>query len=86
MHLVYRNSYCNIAVVDAKDSTGGAFRKRDPEDVAPVRYEPTVDSSWFGSKIWVVVPEDLWERQLLQSFLYVRGWVFQGKFFRSDVS
>jgi hypothetical protein len=81
MHLVYRNSYCNIAVVDAKDSAGGAFRKRDPEDVAPVRYDPTGDSPFFGSKRWIVVPEDLWERQLLQSFLYVRGWVFQGKLF-----
>ena len=80
MHLVYRNSYCNIAVVDSKDSTGGAFRKRDPEDVAPVRYEPTNDSSLFGhkKKKWIAVSENLWERDLIQSFLYVRGWVFQG--------
>jgi len=81
MHLVYRNSYCNIAVVDSKDSTGGAFRNRNPENVAPVQYKPTGNWPLFGNKEkkWVVVSEDLWERELIQSFLYVRGWVFQGK-------
>ncbi|KAE8822707.1 hypothetical protein HRS9139_10047 [Pyrenophora teres f. teres] len=79
MHLVYRNSYCNIAVVDSKDSTGGAFRNRAPKNVRPVRYMPVRDSPLFGNKEkkWIVVPEDLWERELIQSFLYVRGWVFQ---------
>ncbi|KAF1837496.1 HET-domain-containing protein [Decorospora gaudefroyi] len=77
MHLVYRNSYCNIAVVDSQDSTGGAFRSRKRDEVVPVRYRPNDDSAFFGRKTWVVVPEDLWERELMQSFLYARGWVFQ---------
>ncbi|KAF1946296.1 HET-domain-containing protein [Clathrospora elynae] len=77
MHLVYRNSYCNIAVAASKDSTGGAFRKRDPKDVAPVRYRPADDSPFFLGKTWVVVSEDLWESELVGSVLYARGWVFQ---------
>ncbi|KAF1959260.1 HET-domain-containing protein [Byssothecium circinans] len=77
MHLVYRNSYCNIAIVDSFDSTGGAFRERDPGDVAAVRYKPQEESSMFGLRKWGVIAGDLWERELLQTELYVRGWVFQ---------
>lgn len=79
MHQVYRNSYCNIAVVDSADSRGGLFRKRTPEDVVPVRYQADGDSAMFGKKAWRVVPENLWDSELLQTFLYKRGWVFQGK-------
>ena len=79
MHLVYRNSYCNIAIADSPDSTFGAFRTRDPEDVVPVKYLPRDESPFFGKKSWVALPENLWESELLQSLLYLRGWVFQGK-------
>jgi hypothetical protein len=33
----------------------------------------------FGTKTWRIVPEDLWEEELLGSSIYTRGWVFQGK-------
>lgn len=78
MHQVYRNSYCNIALVDSPNSRGGAFRKRDPGDVAPVKYVPREQSAVFGQKPWSIVAGDLWDRELLQTFLYFRGWVFQG--------
>lgn len=79
MHLVYRNSYCNIAIVGSADKNGGAFRKRTPENVLPTLYAPKGDSPLFGKKrFWRVVPNDLWDRELLQSFLYARAWVFQG--------
>lgn len=78
MHQVYRNSYCNIALVDSEDDTGGAYRERDPSDVSPVRFEGDDDSSMFGKKNWRVLPGDLWDTQLLSTKLYVRGWVFQG--------
>jgi hypothetical protein len=78
MHMVYRNSYCNIAIADAPDSDKGAFRIRDPKDIVPVRYRPDEESAFFGRKTWAVLPENLWDRELLQSFLYARGWVFQG--------
>lgn len=83
MHLVYRNSYCNIAVVDSKDSTGGAFRhNRSTRDVALVRYRSPVDSALFKGKTWVVVQDNLWETGLIRSILYKRGWVFQGELLR----
>ncbi|KAF2132544.1 HET-domain-containing protein [Dothidotthia symphoricarpi CBS 119687] len=77
MHLVYRNSYCNIAIADSADSTGGAFRVRNPDAVMPARYQPRENSPLFGKKAWRVVPENLWDSGLLQTFLYARGWVFQ---------
>ncbi|KAF2795819.1 HET-domain-containing protein [Melanomma pulvis-pyrius CBS 109.77] len=77
MHQVYRNSYCNVAIVDSQDSRGGLFRERDPNDVLPVRYQPKELSAMFGKKAWRAVPEDLWDSELLQTFLYRRGWVFQ---------
>jgi hypothetical protein len=78
MHLVYRNSYCNISIVDSQDSTGGVFRERNPSDVAPVRYQSQEESAIFGTRTWGVIADDLWETELLQTKLYVRGWVFQG--------
>ena len=81
MHLVYRNSYCNIAVADSEDSTKGAFRRRNPEDITPTRYRPTNETPFFKGKTWVVVPENLWESELMASSLYTRGWVYQGCIF-----
>ncbi|OAL56018.1 HET-domain-containing protein [Pyrenochaeta sp. DS3sAY3a] len=78
MHLVYRNSYCNIAIADSKDSAGGAFRNnRDTKDVALVRYQSPADSALFKGKTWVIVQDNLWETGLIKSILYKRGWVFQ---------
>ncbi|KAH7086741.1 heterokaryon incompatibility protein-domain-containing protein [Paraphoma chrysanthemicola] len=77
MHMVYRNSYCNIAIADAPDADRGAFRSRDAGDIVPVRYRPKEESAFFGRKTWAVLPENLWDQELLQSFLYARGWVFQ---------
>ncbi|KAF2627960.1 HET-domain-containing protein [Macroventuria anomochaeta] len=77
MHLVYRNSYCNIAIADSIGQYGGAFRSREPTDVSPVVYQSREDSPMFGRQKWRAVSEDLWARELLQSSLYTRGWVFQ---------
>jgi hypothetical protein len=79
MHKVYRNSYCNIAAADSEDSRGGIFRGRNPADILPGKYEGDGGSAMFGTKAWRIVPEDLWEEELLGSSIYTRGWVFQGK-------
>lgn len=79
MHKVYRNSYCNIAAADAKDSQGGLFRKREPQDVLPARFEADGVSAMFGRGPWRVLRHDLWEHGLLSRPLYSRGWVFQGE-------
>ena len=69
MHLVYQNSFCNIVAADSKDGQGGLFRNR------PIETLPGTDTQ--GS--WVVLDKELWAKQLLQSPIYTRGWVFQGK-------
>jgi hypothetical protein len=86
MHLVYRNSYCNIAIVDSADKNGGAYRNRVPENIVPTLYAPQENSPMFGGKKWRILPKDMWESELLQSYLYVRAWVFQGMLSISTVS
>ncbi|TEA19931.1 hypothetical protein C8034_v004179 [Colletotrichum sidae] len=78
MHKVYRNSYCNLAAAASSDFTGGLFRKRS-HDILPVQYDLKDDesSSMFGGRVWRILPADLWDRDLLGSPLYGRGWVFQ---------
>lgn len=69
MHLVYQNSFCNIVAADSKDATGGLFRNR-----------PTVSLSGTNTPgSWIVLDKELWAKELLQSPIYTRGWVFQGK-------
>lgn len=77
MHKVYRNSYCNLAAVDSQDGSGGLFRHRS-NDVLPAKFESEGFSHRFRGRSWRIVSSDLWDRVLLQSPLYTRGWVFQG--------
>ncbi|KAF2190379.1 HET-domain-containing protein [Zopfia rhizophila CBS 207.26] len=77
MHKVYRNSYCNLAAADSVDSRGGLFRTRKPADILPGRYRGDGRSAIFGTTAWMVVPENLWDADLLGTNIYTRGWVFQ---------
>jgi hypothetical protein len=86
MHKVYRYSYCNIAAADSVDSRGGLFRPRDPSSILPGRYQGNGSSTMFGAKPWRIVPEDLWQANLLESSIYTRGWVFQGEQLRVQPS
>lgn len=80
MHRVYRNSACNIAAADSGGGPG-LFRKRISEAVALPIYRGNGGAAGvFGSKTWCVVPDDLWDKELMNdSELYTRGWVFQGE-------
>ena len=78
MHQVYRNSYCNIAAADSRDGSGGLFRQRETNQVLLARYVASGESAMFRRGPWRVVPEDLWDGQLLGAVLYTRAWVFQG--------
>jgi hypothetical protein len=69
MHLVYQNSYCNIVAADSKNAGGGLFRDRSEKSLS--------DTNTKGS--WIVLDKELWAKDLLQSPIYTRGWVFQGK-------
>ncbi|GKT76465.1 heterokaryon incompatibility protein [Colletotrichum tofieldiae] len=78
MHKVYRNSYCNLAAADSKNCHGGLYRNRT-SDALPVKYSPKTSSLRFSGRDWLVLSSDLWDKVLLGSPLYTRGWVFQGK-------
>jgi hypothetical protein len=80
MHKVYRNSYCNFVAAHANGGEGGLFRDRLPEDVLPVEYKGDGQNGLLGTKEWQIAPRDMWESELLGSFIYTRGWVFQGQF------
>lgn len=69
MHQVYQNSFCNIVAADSRDAQGGLFRDR-PTDFL---------SGLSMNESWVMLDKDLWEKELLQSPIYTRGWVFQGR-------
>lgn len=85
MHQVYRQSFCNIAAADAFDDTSGLFRSRQPEggneksSIVPASFQSKADNRMFGGDIWRIVPNDIWDSQLLNGSLYKRAWVFQGK-------
>lgn len=80
MHLVYRNSYCNIVAADSRDPEGGLFRNRSPDLIVPVSYTVCQPSPIFGQmgQKWKITRTDFWDSHLLkESFIYSRGWVFQ---------
>jgi hypothetical protein len=81
MHRYYRNSWCNIVASDSKDADGGLFREYTKRKswMRPARYSSSNWSPFFGDGSWYIVVEDLWSKCLLDSFIYTRGWVFQGK-------
>jgi hypothetical protein len=79
MHKVYRNSYCNLAAADSANSRGGLFRRREPSDVFQGTFKGNGSSTIFGTTTWRIVAENLWEKELLETHIYTRGWVFQGR-------
>ncbi|KAL0934507.1 heterokaryon incompatibility protein [Colletotrichum truncatum] len=76
MHKVYRNSYCNLAATVSEDCSGGLFRERNL-DVLPAQYVPDGASHRFRERNRRILSSDLWDKDLLGSHLYGRGWVFQ---------
>jgi hypothetical protein len=78
MHKVYQNSFCNIVAADSKDSTGGLFRAREPRSVFDLDDVSDTDDNCTARE-WIMLDKDLWSEHLLQSPIYTRGWVFQGK-------
>jgi hypothetical protein len=80
MHLVYRNSYCNIASADSTDHKGGLFRDRGSVGiVVPASFTPHPGTALFRKKgKWRVLPANLYDDELMSKILYTRAWVFQG--------
>jgi len=81
MHLVYRNSYCNIASADSSGKDGGLFRERGEVIpwILPAEFTPVRGATLFRTKgRWRILPADLYQEELLSKILYTRAWVFQG--------
>ncbi|OAG01999.1 HET-domain-containing protein [Paraphaeosphaeria sporulosa] len=76
MHKVYRHSHCNIAIADSSDSEGGLFRQRNPVDILPTSIEAD-GTGKLPRGTWRILEDDLWDKELLATKIYTRGWVFQ---------
>lgn len=74
MHEVYRGSWCNVGAANSTGRSGGLFRSRREAFGG----QSGARVCWRGAR-WRVVPEDLWDRDLLGEVLYKRGWVYQGE-------
>ncbi|KAK8059246.1 HET-domain-containing protein [Apiospora saccharicola] len=77
MHLVYRNSYCNLAAAASRHCEGGLFQERQRTAGFGGDIVETSEKSRFGKGRWRVFPAEYWSDQLLMEPLYRRGWVFQ---------
>jgi hypothetical protein len=80
MHRVYRNARVNIAASHSRDRDGGMFFGRMVNDIVIPRYVPAKQNTFFGdARCWRLFYRDFWNEHLLKSWLYSRGWVFQGE-------
>ncbi|KAK4652112.1 hypothetical protein QC762_608270 [Podospora pseudocomata] len=78
MHLVYRNSFLNLAGADSKDGSQGLFRSYEKNPRQRVLHEPVKIEGGRGiAAEWYILPKDYWRHELLDKILYTRGWVFQ---------
>ncbi|KAK4171920.1 heterokaryon incompatibility protein-domain-containing protein [Triangularia setosa] len=78
MHLVYRNSFLNIAAAHAEDGTQGLFKFFDKDTRDGALHKPVkIEEGGEVNGEWYVLPRDYWWRELLDKILYTRGWVFQ---------
>ncbi|KAK8042837.1 hypothetical protein PG994_013320 [Apiospora phragmitis] len=75
MHLVYRNSYCNLAAAASSDCQGGLFRDRKEVHNFGRDIIETSEKSLFGKGRWRIFSSEYWSDQLLMEPLYCRGWL-----------
>lgn len=87
MHLYYTNSFCNISTADSGSGLPGLFRSRNlaagghgsiKSTIILPRLVTTTKSPLFGGDTWRIIPDSLWDTQLLSNVLFTRAWVFQG--------
>ena len=72
MHMVYRNSYCNIAAGSSADGRGGLMQYQRPRWLPP-------ETVAFQGRKYKITTLDFWEAQVLRQPLSQRAWVLQGK-------
>ncbi|KAH8787227.1 heterokaryon incompatibility protein-domain-containing protein [Hyaloscypha finlandica] len=75
MRDIYANSSCNISAAASEYPQGGLFRPRRRVDVQPgVLRSSTMDST---EKCFFIYDKFYWDRQVSNTTLHQRGWVFQ---------
>lgn len=86
MDKVYSSTFLNISATGGKDSSEGLFTHRDGElEVFPTIYSCPASTGWFPTaKDLVVVDYTLIDREVNESVLNGRGWVFQERWFISS--
>ncbi|ERF71712.1 hypothetical protein EPUS_05584 [Endocarpon pusillum Z07020] len=75
MRDVYANSSCNIAAAVSSDPHGGLFRFRYPADIQPGVVQ--LKFSNLSQENFFIFDELYWDRQVSDTVLHSRGWVFQ---------
>jgi hypothetical protein len=80
MHMVYSNSYCNIAASHAEDSTKGLFRDRNPHALCSTEVNICTSSYYTTKKarqVCVLANDDMIADSMDHCPLSKRGWVLQ---------
>lgn len=75
MRHVYANSACNIAASASRDSDGGLFRTRDPDQVHRGTIKTTIAST--TPQEYYILVRHYWEYFIHGGALHDRGWIFQ---------
>lgn len=75
MHLVYTNAYCNISA-DWGDDSQGLFFERDLRLFDQLTVECKTESNRTTARFFSVEP-DIWNKEVTDSPLNNRAWVFQ---------
>jgi hypothetical protein len=79
MDKVYQHSYCNISAADGEDSMKGLFRDRQPQSLGSQSVGVNLEGFGPDSRLSECIITDafLWSRNIADSPLNKRGWVFQ---------
>ena len=72
---VYANSSCNVAAAASTDPHGGLFRSRECGDIQPGLLE--LGCSDLSRKKYFIFDVEYWNRQVSDTVLHRRAWVFQ---------
>jgi hypothetical protein len=75
MAKVYSYSFVNIAAAASSDANGGLFRERRAFATNPVKVR--IDWADYVAGDFYCVADDPWDRDVVDSTLLSRGWVFQ---------
>lgn len=74
MHDVYANSSCNISAIASADPTGGLFQNHDKDAIQPGLVTLNAGAA---QKRYHILDDSYWDRQISNTVLNQRGWVFQ---------